>query len=176
MLSEIARLKADKEPEQSKAFINEIHSKSHNMIIAMDDMLWSIDPANDSMAKTIDRIKEFADALRHRHEVLINLQTDPKVISLKPDMKLRHEVMIIYKMALRMMIEEMKAPHTSINIDYVRGQLQLNIFAHNTKLPENNNQVIKMMDDMRVRSRSINAILEFQSDERGTAVILAVKV
>jgi hypothetical protein len=176
MLSEIARLKADKEPEQSKAFINEIHHRSHHMIIAMDDMLWSIDPANDSMAKTIDRIKEFADALRHRHEVLINLQTDPKVISLKPDMKLRHEVMIIYKMALRMLVEEMKSPHTSINIDYVRGQLQLNIFAHQLKLPDNNNQVIKMMDEMRSRSRSINAILEFQSDEKGTAVILAVKV
>jgi hypothetical protein len=29
---------------------------------------------------------------------------------------------------------------------------------------------------MKVRSRSINAILEFQSDEKGTAVILAVKV
>jgi len=175
MLSEIARLKADKEPEQSKAFINEIHSRSHNMIIAMDDMLWSIDPANDSMAKTIDRIKEFADALRHRHEVLINLQTDPRVIALKPDMKLRHEVMIIYKMGLRMMIEEMRSPHTSINIDYVRGQLQLNIFAHHIKLPENNNQVIKMMDEMRARSKSIDAILEFQSDEKGTAVILAVK-
>lgn len=176
MLSEIARLKADKEPEQSKAFITEIHHRSHHMIIAMDDMLWSIDPANDSMAKTIDRIKEFADALRHRHEVLINLQTDPKVISLKPDMKLRHEVMIIYKMALRMLVEEMKSPHTSINIDYVKGQLQLNIFSHHLKLPENNNQVIKMMDDMKSRSKSINAILEFQSDEKGTAVILAVKV
>ena len=62
VLSEIAKIKADKEPEQSKNYINEIHSKSHNMIIAMDDMLWSIDPANDSMAKTIDRIKEFSDA------------------------------------------------------------------------------------------------------------------
>jgi ligand-binding sensor domain-containing protein len=176
MLSEIARLKADKEPEQSKGFINEIHHKSHNMIIAMDDMLWSIDPANDSMAKTIDRIREFADALRHRHEVLINLQTDSKVITLKPDMKLRHEVMIIYKMALRMLVEEMKAPNTSINIDYVRSQLQLNLFAKHIKLQDNNNQVIKMMEEMKVRSRSINAILEFQSDEKGTAVILAVKV
>lgn len=176
MLSEIAKLKADREPEQSKVFINEIHHRSHNMIIAMDDMLWSIDPANDSMAKTIHRIKEFADALRHRYEVLINLQTDSKVINLKPDMKLRYEVMIIYKMALRMLVEEMKSPHTSINIDYIRSQLQLNIFAHHIRLPENNNTVIKIMEDMKSHSRSINAILEFQSDEKGTAVILAVKV
>jgi hypothetical protein len=91
-------------------------------------------------------------------------------------MKLRYEVMIIYKMALRMLVEEMKSPHTSINIDYIRSQLQLNIFAHHIRLPENNNTVIKIMEDMKSHSRSINAILEFQSDEKGTAVILAVKV
>jgi glucose-6-phosphate-specific signal transduction histidine kinase len=176
VLSEIARIKADKEPEQSITYINEIRHKSHNMIIAMDDMLWSIDPANDSMAKTIARIKEFADALRNRYTVLINLQTDAKVISLKPDMKIRHEVMTIYKLALRLLVEEMKSQRTSIQIDYQKSHLQMNIFAHQMKLPDNNNQVFKMIEEMKARAASIMATLEFQSDDKGTAIILAVTV
>lgn len=176
VLSEIARIKADKEPEQSKIYINEIHHKSHNMIIAMDDMLWSIDPANDSMRKTIDRIREFADALRNRYGVAINLQTDEKVGSLQPDMKVRHEVMIIYKLALRMLVEEMKSPQTTIHLNYMRSQLQLNVYSQNVRLGDNNNQVIKMIEEMKMRAASIDALLELQSDEKGTAVILAVKV
>ena len=46
------------------------------MMIAMDDMLWSIKPENDNMAKSIDRIKEHIDALRNRYGVKINLLVD----------------------------------------------------------------------------------------------------
>jgi hypothetical protein len=127
-------------------------------------MLWSIDPNNDNMGKTIDRIKEFADALRNRHGVLINLQADAKVASLKADMKTRHEVMIIYKLGLRMMVEEMHAPQTSIQLDLQRSQLQLNIFAHHKKLPAENNRIIQMIEEMKERAASIKAILEIQSD------------
>ena len=176
VLSEIARIKADKDPEQSITYINEIHRKSHNMIIAMDDMLWSIDPANDSMAKTIARIREFADALRNREGVIIHLQTDEKVISLQPDMIVRHEVMIIYKLSLRLLVEELKAPQTSIQLDYLKSQLQLNVFAYQVRLPDQNNQVIKIIEEMKTRAAAIMASLEIQSDEKGTAIILAVKV
>jgi ligand-binding sensor domain-containing protein len=176
VLSEIARLKADKNPEESKTYINEIHQKSHNMIIAMDDMLWSIDPANDSMAKAIDRIKEFADALRHRHNILIHLHTDQKVLMLKPVMKVRHEFLIIHKLALRLLIEELKAPETSIQIDYVRSQLQLSIFSHHVKLQDAGNTGMKMIEEMKKRAASVTALLEFQSDEKGTGIILVVKV
>ena len=175
MLSEIARIKADKNPEESKTYINEIHNKSHNMIIAMDDMLWSIDPANDSMGKAIDRIKEFVDALRHRYGVLIHLHTDQKVLTLKPDMKIRHEVLTINKFALRLLIEELKAPQTSIQIDYLRSQLQLSIFSHNVRLQDAGNPGVKIVEEMKKHATSISAALEFQSDEKGTGIILAVR-
>lgn len=175
VLSEIARLKADNEPEQSKAYINEIHSKSHNMIIAMDDMLWSINPANDTMGKTIDRIREFSDALRNRYNVSIDLETSEKVTSLKPAMKVRHELMLIYKLALRLLVEELGAAQTTIHIHYVQSMLQVNIFSPGLQLDEENNQVIKMAEEMKNRANSIKATIEMQSDEKGTAIILAVK-
>ncbi|MEI9945936.1 MAG: two-component regulator propeller domain-containing protein [Chitinophagaceae bacterium] len=174
VLSEIARIKADKEPEQSKNYITEIHHKSHNMIIAMDDMLWSIDPANDSMSKTIDRIREFADALRNRYNVSIELQTDDKVIALKPDMIIRHELMMIYKLALRLLVEEFWAKETLIHLGYVKSQLQLNIFSLGVRLNDTNNNTIKAMQEMKAKATAIEATLEFQTDEKGTAIILAI--
>jgi outer membrane protein assembly factor BamB len=66
ILSEIARLKSEREPQKAKEYLEQIHDKSHNMIIALDDMLWSLDPDNDAMDKTVVRIREFADALMQR--------------------------------------------------------------------------------------------------------------
>lgn len=97
ILSEMARLKADTDPEKSKEFIEQIHGKSHNMIIAMDDMLWSIDPENDNMEKTVLRMKEFAAALNNRHGSNISMVVDERLNKLNLNMQLRHESLLLFK-------------------------------------------------------------------------------
>ncbi|MDB5278712.1 MAG: hypothetical protein JWR61_3667 [Ferruginibacter sp.] len=92
ILSEMAKLKADKDPEKSKEFIQQINGKSQQMMVAMDDMLWGISPENDSMQKTIERIKEHVDSLRNRYDSEINLLIDKKVEALELDMKLRQHI------------------------------------------------------------------------------------
>jgi ligand-binding sensor domain-containing protein len=97
ILSEMARLKADKEPQKSKEFIEQIHSRSHNMIIAMDDMLWCIDPQNDSMAKTVLRLREYIDGLNSQYGANIEMLVDEKVNDLKLGMQFRHEAFILFR-------------------------------------------------------------------------------
>ncbi|HYO21236.1 MAG TPA: two-component regulator propeller domain-containing protein, partial [Flavisolibacter sp.] len=104
ILSEIARLKSEKEPQRAKEYLEQINTKSHNMIIALDDMLWSLDPQNDAMDRTISRIREFADALMQRHGVMIELLIDKKVEKLELDMKLRHEAFLLFKEGLRSLV------------------------------------------------------------------------
>ncbi len=101
ILSEMAKLKADTEPQKSKEFIEQIHTKSHNMIIAMDDMLWSISPDNDSMEKTLWRMQEYIDALNSRHNTRIEMLVDDKVKSLNLDMQFRHEAFILFKESIK---------------------------------------------------------------------------
>lgn len=97
ILSEMARLKAGKEPEKSKEFIEQINHKSQNMMIAMDDMLWSISPENDGMDKTVLRMKEYIEAMNNRHDVHIEVLVDEKVNMLKPDMRFRHEAFTLFR-------------------------------------------------------------------------------
>ncbi len=104
ILSEMARLKADKDPEKSKEYIEQIHNKSHNMIIAMDDMLWSLDPGNDSMEKTTSRMREYIEALKNRHGVNIDIAVDKKVESLPLNMKLRHEAFLVFKEGIKNLV------------------------------------------------------------------------
>lgn len=101
ILSEMAQMKAEKEPRKSAEFIQQIHSKSHKMIIAMDDMLWSIAPENDNMERTIARIREYTHSLNNRHAAHIELLVDPKVNSLKMEMQLRYESFLLFKDIIR---------------------------------------------------------------------------
>ena len=97
ILSEMAKLKVEKDPQKSKEYFEQIHTRSHNMIIAMDDMLWSINPENDSMHKTAERMKEYVDALKNRYHVSIDILVDKDVQSLELNMKLRHDAFLLFK-------------------------------------------------------------------------------
>lgn len=97
VLSEMARLKADKEPQKSKEFIEQIHGKSSTMIDSIDDMLWAISPENDSMEKVIDRLKEHLDVLRSSFDVTIDLLVDPNVELLNLNMKQRQDIFWLLK-------------------------------------------------------------------------------
>jgi hypothetical protein len=71
----------------------------------MDDMLWSINPDNDSMEKTMLRLKEFIDGLNNRYGVDIEMFIDPKVNDLKVSMQFRHEAFILFKESIRALVQ-----------------------------------------------------------------------
>ncbi|HYH13749.1 MAG TPA: two-component regulator propeller domain-containing protein, partial [Flavisolibacter sp.] len=104
ILSEMAKIKADKNVEQSKDFIDQINDKSRYTIAAMEDMLWSIDPSNDSMKKTIHRIKELTNELRSVANADIDLIIDNKLEGMELDMKLRHDFFFLYKEVVTFLI------------------------------------------------------------------------
>ena len=91
LLSEMAKIKADKDVERSKEYIGQISDKSRSMIDSMDDMLWTFNPQNDSMEKTILRMKEYAEAIQNTFPTQVSMEVDEKVNQLKLDMKVRHE-------------------------------------------------------------------------------------
>ena len=171
VLSEIARIKARKEPEQSITYINEIHHKSRSMIISMEDMLWSINPANDKIERVAARMKEFAAALSGKLGVYIEIRADEKILSRKPDMKIRHELIQLYKLSLRLVVEEMNAAETIIWIDQEGAKLSLHVYASGPKHPLQHSS-LKVREEMRVRTLAMKGTIDFQFDEGKTVIMI----
>jgi ligand-binding sensor domain-containing protein len=176
LLSEMARIKADKDVELSKEFIDQISNKSHNMIIAMDDIMWSIDPQNDNMEKSLLRMMEFADALKNRHGANIELALDKKVRFLKLDMKTRHEVFLVFKEALRTIVQYSCGKETLVHIDLFKNKLSIKLQDATATFDKNVAEIDKSIREMNSRAVMINADLDVQYDKNGVAIILLVPV
>jgi ligand-binding sensor domain-containing protein len=176
LLSEMARIKADKEIDRSKEFIEQISSKSHNMIIAMDDILWSIDPDNDSMEKSLLRMMEFADVLKNLYGASIEIALDKKVRSLKPDMKTRHEVFLIFKQVLTIIVQYSSGKKTLVHIDLFKNKLSVKLQDTTATLDKNIVEIEESIKDMHTRAGHIGAELDVQQDKNGITVILLIPV
>jgi signal transduction histidine kinase len=176
VLSEIAGMKADMQPEMSKEYIYEIQQKSRNMVIAMNDVLWSIDPSNDSMVKTVERIHEVAHAMKNRFGVDVELHTDSNLNGLNLDMKSRLEFIVIYKLAMTTLVQELRSPETTVSLDHSKSHLHLKIFSKGVTIPKTNCTATRQIAEMKNRAKNIQASLDIESDDKGTAIVLGMKV
>jgi len=176
MLSEMARIKADKDLTRSKEYIDQISEKSHNMIIAMDDMLWSIDPQNDSMEKTLLRMQEFVEALINRHGANIDMLVDEQVRDLELDMKSRHEMLLIFKEVLRGLVLASTGSHILVNIDQVKSKLCLKIQNDGSYKSEADIFPLSVLNMLGRRTQALQAEIDINADKSGAFVILQVPV
>lgn len=171
ILSEIARLKSEREPQKAKDYLEQIHSKSHNMIIALDDMLWSLDPENDAMDKTIQRIKEFADSLMQRNGATIELLIDKKVEKLQLNMKLRHEAFLLFKEGLRSLIDA-GTKACIVHLTAERGKLLFTIEFENEHCNMQKLNNLLQRRDMEDRLHALRAKLNVQMHKSRSVFLL----
>jgi signal transduction histidine kinase len=172
LLSEIAKIKVDKDINKSKEYIDQINRKSRKMIDDMDDMLWSIDPENDSMQKTLDRMNEFTEGLKHSHGCSIELIVDPKVKFVKLSMKTRHDLFLIFKEALRNIAQNSSCTSSIVNIDLVKSTLSIKIQDKRSEFDIKSFEHNIQIDEMKKTAESIKALLDIQVDARGISIIL----
>ena len=172
ILSEMAKLKAEKDVMRSKEYIEQISEKSSSMIIAMDDMLWSRAPENDSMRETHLRLQEFADAMRSRYGAQIHLVVDSKVEELQMDMKVRHELFLILKLALRLIVEDGNGRNTIIHIGYTKSKLYVKMKDEEVRLVAAKPLTKKRVDEIKKRASVIGAELDILDNQNGIIIVL----
>ena len=173
ILSEMAKLKAVKEPEKSKEYIEQIHNRSHAMMTAMEDMLWSIDPENDSMAKAVEKISEHIDGLRNKYGVRISFTVDKKVEGLKLDMKLRKNVFWLLKSGSTNMIRS-GATDCSIHLWLQKQNLVYTIEFNNAKLDRQLVNNILQRQELAEKLREVNGAIQTQLNISRSVIELTV--
>ncbi|RYY88129.1 MAG: hypothetical protein EOO15_09890 [Chitinophagaceae bacterium] len=172
VLSEIAKIRASTDLEQSKAFIDQISNKSRHMMEAMGDVLWSIDPANDGMQQTLMRIREFTDGIKSNHTMDIDLIVDRKVEQLALGMALRHELFFFYKESLQFLLQHVICDQVFINLKMKGPMLLLEIItACEEDVPEFRSRYRQAVGP---RVQTIDGLLEITQDHANLSIVLRV--
>jgi ligand-binding sensor domain-containing protein/signal transduction histidine kinase len=172
ILSEMAKIKADKDIDRSKSYIDQIHEKSRKMISAMDDILWWLAPENDAMDKTILRMEEFIEGMKSRYNAEIEMVIDEKIKKLSLNMKYRHEFFLIFKETVKAIVQIAGGRKTLMNIDCQKNHLVLKLHDATTCSSDNQSEMDSCVAKIKNRAASIKAETEVHSDKSGTSIIV----
>lgn len=140
----------------------------------LEDTLWSIDPANDSMKKLILRIRELTEALKTLHEIEIDLIVDNKVQSMELDMKLRYELLFFYKEAMNFIAQNIYCKQLFVNINKTKSKLYIEILSECGSKDENFE--INFQNAVSKRVNALPATLDVLSDSKSLSAVLYVSV
>lgn len=154
--------------------VDDIRSVAMETQDHMRDIVWMLNPKNDSLDLLISRMKD--DTARLLRELPYSF-TSPHELPAKIDLTLKRNIFLVYKEALHNILKHSGASRVEIQVGLEGGTLELNIkdngkgFDPSTVIPGNG------LDSIKERATQIGARLRIQSHPGGGAEIhLSAKI
>jgi signal transduction histidine kinase/ligand-binding sensor domain-containing protein len=177
ILSSMAKAKLNTDVVKTGEYINKISDNSQRMMEAMDDIVWAIKPANDTMQKVVGRMREFATNVFEAKDIELDFKADEAVYDVKLNMEARRDFFLIFKEAVNNAAKYSKCEQAAVHVFVEKNKLLLQVkdngIGFDIKTADSGNG----LGNMQKRADAIKGKLEINSAiGSGTEVMLAVSL
>ncbi len=126
--SRVAKIyKEQNKPGEFTEALDKIENASAEMVGEMNDIVWAINPNNDSMQKILLRMDAFAKPLLHAASIDWEFTYDENIASLNIDMGKRKTLYLVFKEALNNAIKYAACKKISVSVYKENEQLLLQV-------------------------------------------------
>lgn len=175
ILSEMAKMKVEKDSAKTSEYLVKISDNSSRMMEAMDDIVWSINPMNDSMQRITARMREFATGVLEARNIDFTFRVDEEVQDLKLDMEARRDFFLLFKEAVNNLAKYSQCKHAVIDISIQKERLIMKIMDDGIGFDVLHADGGNGLFNMKKRAQSLNGSLAIESNPgSGTRVLLDV--
>jgi signal transduction histidine kinase/ligand-binding sensor domain-containing protein len=179
ILASMAKTKMNTDAVKTSEYLGKISENSQRMMEAMDDIVWSIKPSNDSMQRITSRMREFATHVLEAKGMDLEFHVAEDVQDAKLNMEMRRDFFLVFKEALNNAAKYSKASRVSVNVSITGKRIILSVKDDGVGFDMQKNSGAAFggngMGNMKKRAESMNGTLTILSTPgAGTEVILRV--
>jgi len=177
LLSEVAmqQLNNNKTAE-AKNSIYKINVNSDEMLEKMSDIVWAINPGNDSFEKMIHRLKTYAKNTTDSMGIQLHFRPPEEFERYKLDMQTKSNVYLICKEAINNAVKYSGCHNLSFVLQHEDHRLSIGVIDDGKGFDTLKDFDGNGLKNMVSRAREINADLSLNSEkDKGTSVNLLVK-
>ncbi len=142
-----------------KRIEEEITSSSESL----DDIIWSVNPQNDSMERVLSRMRQFANEVFEAKGIEGHLDFDKKLINLSLSLEKRHNFYLIYKEAVNNLAKYANCTTANIYLTETDGKWILIVPDDGCGFDPLSTREGNGQKTMRQRAKNLNGTLEIQS-------------
>ena len=172
VFSEVAKQKSI----TATAELDEIGESSRHVIDAMSDIVWTINPANDSLDKIILRMRSLLHELMRAKGIEYTFHVEENLRQLKLPMLTRKNFYLIFKEALNNMVKYSQANEAWFELNFSDHRIHLQMEDNGVGFDLGNAKQGNGLMNMRKRAEEIKATLTIDSlPGKGTKINLTFK-
>ena len=176
ILSEMARLKTNGN-EEAKELIEKISDNSGRMMEAMDDIVWSINPNNDSMQRITARMREYAVTLLEAKGIDYHFHVDDQIQNLVLKMESRRDLFLIFKETVNNLVKYSKSTFVTLAISKNHGNLIMRIEDNGVGFDLDNYKKGNGIINLKKRAKQMGGDIEIITHkQQGTTVVLQLPI
>jgi signal transduction histidine kinase len=163
--------------QRSGEMVQEIKDNSVLLMEKMDDIVWSINPNNDSLENLLIRIKRFASRLFEAKGIDYDIHIRENIREIRLPMEFRQHIYLIMKESINNLVKYSQCSRATIDVSFHNGCLQIRIQDNGKGFDTNKEFQGNGMITMHNRATMMKAKMEIQSQSgKGTTVALQVKI
>ena len=180
-LTRIGRLAemAERRKGDAQAFepiLHNITDATGDVVQAMDEIVWTVDPANDSLENMANYLVHYTEEFMRNTEITYQLDVPVMLPDVTLSAEVRHNLFMAVKEAISNAVKHAHAKKVCVKLSAANGLLKLSVsddgigFGLEDKDPTSNG-----IDNMRRRMEGLGGEIEIRSKpEAGTEVVLRV--
>ena len=154
-------------------YLRKIKEHSGKMMESMSDIVWAINPANDSLEKVLIRMKEFAAEMLEQAGINYYFETDIASGELQLNLEQRKDLYLIFKEAINNAVKYSSATEMNFLLQCRDGLLLLRITDNGNGFDAGLSSAGNGIKNMSSRAAAMNASLHIESFQgTGTSVTL----
>jgi signal transduction histidine kinase len=176
ILSMMAKGKLAEDPEKASEYLGKISDNSNRLMESIDDIVWSINPGNDSMQKIIARMLEVATEVLEPKDIQLQFYFDDASKGIRLDMEERRDFFLIFKEAINNIAKYAHATEVNIQLTFTANILKLSIQDNGVGFDVEKADEGNGLSNMQKRAEKLHGKLHIQSQlRRGTTVSVEIQ-
>jgi signal transduction histidine kinase len=161
-------------PEESVKYLDKIKNYSEDMISKMSDIVWSINPLNDSFEIVMNRLQQMAETLAFVKNINIVFSIDAELKKAIVDMQKRKNIYLIAKEAINNAIKYAGCKTIKIVLLKKSGRTLLQIADDGVGFVQSESKEGNGLRNMKERSRDLGAMFTIETAKnQGTVITVA---
>lgn len=177
ILSAMAKTKLNTDPVRTSEYISKISDNCQRMMEAMDDIVWSIKPQNDSMDKIIARMREFATNAMEAKDINFRFEIDEDIYKVKLPMDSRRDLFLVFKESVNNLVKYSRCEKAIVHFSLRKGKLHMRVKDYGQGFELNGADSGNGLNNMKRRAQNMGGELTIISElGEGTEVVLDVGI
>jgi len=161
--------------EKTKAALEKINERSQRLLDSMSDIIWNINPGNDTMEELMSRMREYATTILEAKHIDYSFNFPKQQVDCRLNMEVKNNLYLIFKEAVNNLSKYSGCTHADLSLSFDEKNIHLSIEDNGTGFNEQEIKHRGGLVNMQQRAADIKGTLNIHTViNKGTLIALTM--